>query len=303
MDKERNEPYLLVEKLYYQMFLVRSFEERILDLFSKGSITGTTHCCIGQEAIGVAVMNYLREEDIVVSNHRCHGHYLSRTEDVEGLMAELMGDTKGICAGRGGSQHLCKNNFYTNGILGSTVPLAAGMAFAEMKKRSDAITVLFMGDGAFGQGVVYETLNMISLWQIPILIVVENNFYAQSTHISLNCAGSLLKRAEAFGISVGETESNDPEELYHLFGRIIGRLRDKRSPHMQIVHTYRFCSHSKSDDCRLPSEIEFWAVKDPLKVLGQRLSHDTKARLENRAAIKVEEAESRLTKKLNGARF
>jgi TPP-dependent pyruvate/acetoin dehydrogenase alpha subunit len=132
----------MLNDFYYQMVLIRKFEERMLDLFSKGELFGTTHAYIGQEAGAVAVMNNLAKQDIVFSNHRCHGHYLARTGDVEGLMAELMGKEGGICGGRGGSQHLCKDNFYTNGVQGSIVPVAAGMAYAEKIKKTDAITAL-----------------------------------------------------------------------------------------------------------------------------------------------------------------
>ena len=156
------------------MLLVRCFEEKVLELFTRGELFGTTHTYIGQEANAVAVLNHLEERDIVFSNHRCHGHYLVRTGDAEGLFGEMMGKAEGICGGRGGSQHLCRDNFFSNGILGSTAPIAAGMTLAEKLKGSDAIGALFLGDGALGEGIVYETLNLISLWKIPLLIVVEN---------------------------------------------------------------------------------------------------------------------------------
>lgn len=281
----------LRQQLYYQMALVRFFEQRILELFTKGNLSGTTHCYIGQEANAVGVINHLKSDDIIVSNHRCHGHYLVRTGDVDGLIAELMGKPNGICAGRGGSQHLCNGNFYTNGVLGSTVPIAAGMAFAEMRKDSGAITVLFMGDGAFGEGIVYETLNMISLWEIPILIVVENNFYAQSTPLALNCAGSLLGRIKAFGIQTDEIESNDAEELYNLFGKIIPKVRDTKQPYVQIINTYRLCPHSKGDDFRPADEIASWASKDPLKILGERISQKVRQSLEKQAKERINQGE------------
>jgi TPP-dependent pyruvate/acetoin dehydrogenase alpha subunit len=277
--------------LYYQMILVRLFEERMLNLFDQGKLSGTLHCCIGQEANAVSVISHLREEDIVVSNHRCHGHYLAKTQDIKGLMAELMGKPIGICGGRGGSQHLCSGNFYTNGILASTLSIAAGMAFAEKKKNSDVLTAVFMGDGAFGEGIVYETFNMIALWQIPVLVVVENNFYAQSTPLSLNCAGKLLDRVKAFGISAGEIETNDVEELFDLFGNIIKEMRLKRRPHIQIINTYRLCPHSKGDDFRPLPEIESWRQKDPLLIQGKRLSDDSRLKFEKQAAEKINEAE------------
>lgn len=280
----------LTAQLYYQMILIRIFEEQVLELFTQGQLFGTTHCCIGQEAIAVSVINHLRDDDIVVSNHRCHGHYLVRTGDVQGLMAELMGKTGGVCGGRGGSQHLCNGNFYTNGVQGSTVPIAAGMALAEKKKGTDAITVLFIGDGTLGQGAVYETFNMISLLQIPILVVVENNFYAQTTPLKLNFAGSFSDRPKAFGIPADETEVEDAIKLYKKFAQIVEKVRSQASPFVQIIHTYRFCPHSKGDDYRPKQEIESWQAKDPLKSLERQISVECTSRLEKQARQRINEA-------------
>jgi TPP-dependent pyruvate/acetoin dehydrogenase alpha subunit len=280
----------LKEELYYLMVLIRLFEQRVLELFSRGLLFGTAHCCIGQEAGAVAVIGNLQENDIIVSNHRCHGHYLARTEDVQGLMAELMGRVGGVCGGRGGSQHLCKGNFYTNGIQGNMVPVAAGMALAQKKKGTDSIVVLFIGDGTFGQGVVYETLNMISLWRLPVLIVVENNRYAQTTPVTMNFAGTFSARAEAFGLSVGETDTDDVIRLKNRFADIIKTVRTQSCPHVEVIHTYRFCAHSKGDDYRPSEEIEFWRAKDPLKKLEEQIPVELQLKLTERAAAKIEQA-------------
>ena len=177
------------------MYFIRRFEESLLDLFSAGKIDGTVHTYVGQEADAVGVVDHLeRERDVIVSNHRCHGHYLAFTDDAAGLMLEIMGKKGGTCGGKGGSQHLCNGNFYSNGVLGSTLPVAAGMALAEKQRGTGAVTVAFLGDGTLGQGVVYETLNLASLWRLPILFVVENNFYAQSTPSHLNLAGAIAGR-------------------------------------------------------------------------------------------------------------
>lgn len=284
----------LREKFYFQMVLIRRFEERILELFNKGDLFGTTHTYIGQESNAIAVINHLEDKDIIFSNHRCHGHYIVRTSDVTGLLAELMGKAGGVCGGRGGSQHLCNNNFYTNGIQGSIVPVAAGMAYAEKKKKSGAITILFIGDGTLGEGMVYETFNMISLWQVPILIVIENNRYAQTTPLNLNFAGNFVGRAKAFDLSVGEVESNDIEELYPRFDQIIRMVRDKTQPHVEIIHTYRLSAHSKGDDFRPPEEIKKWEAKDPLKILGQRLPIELKENIEAKALNIINNAEAKV---------
>lgn len=285
------------EKFYYQMFLIRNFEKRVLELFEKGKLSGTTHCYIGQEANAVAIINNLKNNDIVVSNHRCHGHYLTLTNDVIGLLAELMGKEDGVCGGRGGSQHLCKDNFFTNGVQGSMVPIAAGMAYAEKKKRTNAIVVLFIGDGTFGQGVVYETFNMISLWKLPILIVVENNRYAQTTPITSNFAGTFSGRTLAFDLSFGEIESNDVEELNSRFKSIINNVRNNCVPHVEVIHTYRLCPHSKSDDHRPKEEIKAWEAKDPLIEISKLISSGKKKEIEKYVFETLHNAETVASRK------
>jgi TPP-dependent pyruvate/acetoin dehydrogenase alpha subunit len=285
------DPTLNTEQLYGQMALVRSYEERIFELFDQGELVGTTHGYIGQEAVAAGVLNHLRESDIVVSNHRCHGHYLIRTGDVVGLLAEQMGRAGGVSGGRGGSQQLHSDNFYSNGVLGSTAPVALGMALAESRLGTEAIAVLFLGDGAWGEGVVYETLNMASLWNARLLVVVEDNGYAQTTPTALNLAGTFKARAEAFGIGSGEIESNDAEVLYSRFETLVDRVRADNRPHVEVVKTYRLNAHSKSDDDRPGDEIEMWRAKDPLEILGARIDSSTRTRLDEEARSRIEIAE------------
>lgn len=277
--------------MYNQMVLVRRFEERILELFSEGMLSGTTHASIGQEADAVAVINHLAEGDIVVSNHRCHGHYLVRTGDVVGLMAELMGKADGVCGGRGGSQHLCADNFFTNGVQGNMAPVAAGMAYAEKAKASGAVVVLFLGDGTFGQGTVYEAFNMMSLWSLPVLVVVEDNGYAQTTPLRLAFAGSFEARAQAFGMTAGEIESTDVEVLYKHFGPLVERVRRDSRPHMEVIHTYRLCAHSKGDDFRPVDEINNRRKLDPLTIAGEHLGLERVEVVEGRIRAVIREAE------------
>jgi len=256
-----------ISKLYEKMFLIRTFETRLLELFKEGKLFGTVHTYSGQEAIAVSVMDNLNKNDIVFSNHRCHGHYLAKEDDPKGLLAEIMGKEGGICAGRGGSQHICKNNFYSNGIQGGFLPNALGMAFAEKYNKTGNIVVAFIGDGTLGEGIVYETLNLASLWQVPLLIVIENNCYAQSTHIKNNLAGSIFDRIKAFEIRFDEFASNDINELHPQFKKIIDNIRTYKCPYISIIHTYRLNAHSKGDDFRDKKEIEYWKTKDPLKYI------------------------------------
>lgn len=169
--------------LYRQLYRIRRFEETVLDAFPKGAFYGTTHTYLGQEANAVGVLSHLNEGDIVFSNHRCHGHFIAYGGDLRALFAELMGKPTGICGGVGGSQHLHWKDFYSNGVLGSTAPVAVGTALAEKSKASGALAVIFLGDGALGEGVVYESLNIAALWKAPILFVIEDNGIAQ-THPS-----------------------------------------------------------------------------------------------------------------------
>jgi len=278
-------------KLYEQMVLIRRFEERLFDLFSLGELNGTIHTYLGQEAIAVGVLAHLKKKDIVISNHRCHGHYLARTNDTLGLIAEIMGKEGGVCGGRGGSQHIHKGTFYSNGVQGNMFPVAAGMAYAEKLKESNSIIVIFVGDGTFGQGVLYETFNIISLLDLPILIVVENNKYAQSTKVEDNFAGSFSGRIKGFDISVGEVETNDVELLYERFDSIVAEVRNEKSPHVEIIHTYRLGPHSKGDDDRSKEEIESWIKKDPIKILKNRLNSKQLEEVENKVSSLIKTAE------------
>ena len=248
-------------ELYSQMLLIRRFEEKLFQLFNSGDISGTIHTYLGQESIAVGILNHLLANDIVISNHRCHGHYLVRTGDVVGLLAEIMGKEGGVCKGRGGSQHLHKDNFFSNGVQGNMFPVAAGMAYAEKVESNNSVIVVFLGDGTFGQGIVYETLNIISLWQLPVLVVVENNRYAQTTSIDLNFSGTFTDRAKGFNLPVSEIETNDVEILFNRFGPIIDKIRETQSPCVEIIHTYRLGPHSKGDDDRSSDEINSWSRK------------------------------------------
>jgi len=270
------------------MVVIRRVEETLLELFSAGKLVGTTHTCIGQEADAVGVVSALDpERDVVFSNHRCHGHYLAFTGDIEGLLAEVMGRSTGVCGGKGGSQHLCRGGFYSNGVLGSTVPVATGMALAEKRKGTGAAVVAFMGDGTLGEGVVYESFNMASLWGLPIVFVVENNFYAQSTPSRLGVAGSIPDRARAFGIETSAFATTDVGDVRRAAITAVDAVRSSGEPYFLVLETYRFSPHSKGDDFRDPAEIEERREVDPLAVAGRLLGEDERAASEERAAVRL----------------
>jgi TPP-dependent pyruvate/acetoin dehydrogenase alpha subunit len=268
------------EILYRRMRFIRRFEERLLQLFDEGLLNGTTHACIGQEADCVGVIDHLRETDHVFSNHRCHGHYLAKTGDARGLLAEIMGLPEGVCGGIGGSQHLAAPGFKSNGVQGGIVPAAAGIALAYQLEGNGAISVVFIGDGTLGEGTLYESLNIASLWDLPLLVVVEDNGWSQSTPSQVNLAGSIRGRFEAFGMAVEELDSTDVVEISEVAGRAVAHVRDERRPCALILHTYRLCHHSKNDDNRPRDEVEArWAI-EPLAVHGRRLASEALARID-----------------------
>jgi len=288
LDPEANN---LNESLYRAMLRIRAFEEKVLAEFSSGNFRGTTHTYLGQEANAAGVLEEISENDVVVSNHRSHGHFLAYGGDMHALFAELMGKTTGICGGRGGSQHLHWNNFYSNGVLGGTSPVAAGIALAEKLDKRNTITILFLGDGALGEGVVYESLNMAALWSVPILYIVENNHIAQTTPIDQNFAGDINKRFEAFGIDSEMIDSSDVIEINTTASQLVKKIRIETSPHALVINTHRFGPHSKGDDTRSEQYMEdIKKMRDPITIQTERIKTSKRLEIENDVAVEIEEA-------------
>ncbi|MCB0022112.1 MAG: hypothetical protein KDD91_03675, partial [Caldilinea sp.] len=274
------------ERFYAQMRLIRRTEQTFFDLYERGLMAGTVHTSIGQEACAAGVVNALdRARDVIFSSHRAHGHFLAYSDEVDGLVAELLGRAGGIVGGVGGTQHLHIRNLYTNGVQGGIVPNAAGAALAEKLKQSGAIVVVFLGDGTMGQGVVYESMNLASLWSLPLLFVLEDNQYAQSTHRSQEHAGNLAGRAAAFGIEGAELEADDVFAVYEAASRAVDFVRANSRPYFLTLHTYRLAPHSKGDDTRSPEELERQWARDPLTLLAATL--DAQRRDEINAAIET----------------
>lgn len=267
MSSKINEDF--IHWAFKKIYTIRSFEERLLQMFSEGKLSGTTHTYIGQEATAVSVLWHSRENDIIFSNHRCHGHFIARNGNYKILMAEIMGKVEGVCGGIGGSQHIYFEKFYSNGIQGGYLPIAAGSAFTQKISGSDGITFAFIGDGTLGEGNVYEGLNLAKLKEVPLFLVIENNRYAQSTPVQTALAGDITSRISAFGWNVEEIESNDICEIEHVANRLISLIRQGGGPMCLIVHNYRFAAHSKGDDFRNKDEILSWKKRDPL-ILAQK---------------------------------
>ena len=269
-------------ELYRTMFRIRRFEETVLEEFSRGVFAGTTHTSIGQEANAAGVISVLQPDDVIVTNHRCHGHFIAYGGDMRSLFAEMMGKATGLCGGRGGSQHIHWRNLYSNGVQGGIVPIAAGMALAEKEKQSGALVTLFIGDGTFGEGALYEACNMASLWRVPLLIVVEHNHIAQTTPTALVMAGRIPERLQAFDIQVTELNTSDASEIQQVSLKCVTSIRKTSLPQALVLNTVRFGPHSKGDDTRSEAVIrELRSTRDPLKILAARLPLETLEQLHN----------------------
>jgi TPP-dependent pyruvate/acetoin dehydrogenase alpha subunit len=258
---------------HYRLALgIRRFEQLLLDQFARGRVGGTTHTCIGQEIAAVGITAALdRARDCIFSNHRGHGHFIAYCGEIFLLLAEIFGRPDGLCGGRGGSQHLHLRNFYSNGVLGGTVGNAVGVALAETKRGSGAVTCAWLGDGAFGEGIVYEAMNIASLWKLPIVFVVEANSIAQTTPTERQLAGSMTGRCAAFGISVMEIAGTDLDETIAAAARTIDAARAEQRPHCLISHAVRLGPHSKGDDTRDPDILRAAWADDPIAKLRQRI--------------------------------
>ena len=279
------------QEIYRSLYRIRRFEETVLDNFPKGVFYGTTHTYLGQEADAVGVLKHIQEADIVFSNHRCHGHFLAYGGSSRALFAELMGRKTGVCGGRGGSQHLQWRNFYSNGVQGGILPVATGMALAEKQKASGAVVVAFLGDGTLGEGVVYEALNMASLWQLPILYVLENNRMAQTTPIEQAVAGDICARFTAFGIPARDLSSSDVLEILPAAEELLAEIRAQITPRALILHTYRFGPHSKGDDTRNPEEVNrLRQYRDPIEIQAARLQAAESQAIESEVNVEIAQA-------------
>ena len=237
------------------LLLIRHFEQALLRLFGEGRISGTTHTCLGQEYIPVALAPLLRPDDFVFSNHRGHGHYLALTGDAAGLLAEVMGRAGAVCGGVGGSQHLYTGAFLSTGVQGESLPVAVGAALHRQGRGSDGLALAFIGDGTWGEGAVYEALNMAALWRLPLVVVVENNGIAQSTRTTAQLAGTIRARAESFGAAYHHSAQTGPAELRAELAPRLAAVRAGGGPLVVELDTVRLGPHSKGDDTRTPEQV------------------------------------------------
>ncbi len=286
-DMETN-PTTKRGRILGKAMLARVAEERLLEMFSEGKLSGTLHTCIGQEFSGAAVSEALRPGDTVFSNHRGHGHFLAWTGDVTGLLAELLGRGGGVCGGWGGSQHLCRMGYYSNGLQGGIVPVAAGLAWAASLDGGGALSVVFIGDGTLGEGAVYEAWNLAARWNLPLLVVLEDNGIAQSTPSEQTFAGDIAARARGFGLGYLAADTWEWETLARRAEEAVAEARVGR-PQLLHIKTFRLKAHSKGDDTRPREWVDAASARDPLN-RWVNTSEGALARGEARALVAEAEA-------------
>ncbi|MES0359427.1 MAG: thiamine pyrophosphate-dependent dehydrogenase E1 component subunit alpha [Anaerolineales bacterium] len=265
--------------MYQQMARIRAFEEKVNELYTSALMPGLAHLYIGQEAIAVGVCEALKIEDYITSTHRGHGHCLAKGASVDRMFAELLGKEAGYCRGKGGSMHIAdidSGNLGANAIVGGSAGIATGAAFSAKHLGDGRIAVCFFGEGALGQGLFYEVMNMASLWTLPIIYVCENNLYNEYTHYSETTAGEITARPEAFGIHTETVDGQDVRAVYETMNRLVERVRSGGGPVFLLCNTYRYHGHHVGDIDRTyyrsKEEEQDWKTnRDPLKILSRWL--------------------------------
>src|SRR5512132_3447728 len=264
--------------MYEQMFKIRAFEEQVNELYQGAKMPGLSHLYIGEEAIAVGVCEALTREDYITSTHRGHGHCLAKGADVRRMFCELLGKEEGYCRGKGGSMHIADHangNLGANAIVGGSAGIATGAAFAAQRLGTDRVTVCFFGDGALGQGLLYEVMNMAALWRLPVIYVCENNLYGEYTPCAETVAGEILARARAFGIHAEAVDGQDVQAVHATMRRLVERARRGEGPAFLECKTYRYYGHHVGDvnrEYRTRDEERDWMTnRDPLETLSSRL--------------------------------
>ena len=277
MLEHRLDPDLQI-RLYTRMVLTRTFEEKIADLCREpGRMPGMQILANGQEAVAAGIVSALQPEDVIISNHRSHGHLLARGADLNSLMAEIMAKGQGINGGKAGTLHLSVpdlNILMTSTVVGAGPPLAVGAAFAQQYKGSRGITVVFFGDGAAAEGSVHEAMNLAGVWKLPLLFVCENNCWAGAQRPEEHCATQhIFKRAEGYDIPGRSVDGNDVEAVYNLGLELVAYCRSGKGPALLEALTYRMRGHGEQDPQHYvdPKELENWAAKCPLRSYRQKL--------------------------------
>ena len=288
---------------YRQMLKIRLFEEEVNQLYLGAKMPGLAHLYIGQEAVAVGVCEALRRDDYITSTHRGHGHCLAKGASIDKMFAELLGKEAGYCRGKGGSMHIADQdtgNLGANAIVGGSAGIATGAAMSAQMRGSGQVAVCFFGDGALGQGLLYECMNMASLWKLPVIYVCENNQYNEYTHYQETTAGEVSARAEAFGIHTETIDGQDVQLVHATATKLVDDARRGDGPAFLQCKTYRFHGHHVGDIDRSyyrskTEEAEWKTQRDPIKLLAEWLQKSEMAdnklleKIENEIAAEVKE--------------
>ena len=265
--------------MYRLMQSIRLFEEQVNELYTRALMPGLAHLYVGEEAVAVGVCEALRNDDYITSTHRGHGHCLAKGASPDRMFAELLGKEAGYCRGKGGSMHIADpatGNLGANAIVAGSVGIATGAAFSAKYRGTDQVAVCFFGEGALGQGVLYEEMNMAQLWKLPVIYVCENNFYTEYTHYLETTAGDIPARATAFGVQAETVDGQDVRAVYATCAKLVERARRGDGPAFLLCNTYRHHGHHvgdiNRDYYRSKQEERSWASeRDPIKLLSDWL--------------------------------
>lgn len=267
-----------LHRLYREMVRIRRFEAKCVELYQAQQIRGFLHLYDGEEAVAVGVMSALEPRDAVVATYREHGQALARGVAMGALLAEMLGKVEGCCRGRGGSMHIFDRErrfFGGNAIVGGGLPLAAGIALADQRLRAGAITACFFGEGAVGEGAFHETMNLASLWHLPLLFVCENNLYAMGVPLQdAEAETDIWRKARAYRVPAEQVDGMEPVAMEAAARRAVEHVRAGQGPFFLECRTYRFRAHSMFDAqaYRSRGEIEDWKLRDPIERLRAWMS-------------------------------
>lgn len=277
-------------EMYRKMLLIRTFEDRLYFLFLTTDMPGTMHQYNGQEAVAAGVCTALRAGDYITSTHRGHGHTLAKGSDLNGAMAEMFARDTGLCRGMGGSMHIADfraGMLGANGIVGGGLPIATGAALAAQMRGTGQVAAAFMGDAAANEGSFHESLNLAAVWKLPVVFVVENNFYGYSVKFSEAFATEhIAVRADGYGMPGKTVDGQDVLAVYEASLEAVRRARDGRGPSLIECETYRYKGHARFDPAayRPKREEEEWKKRDPIRLWAERL---TQSGLADEAELKA----------------
>jgi acetoin:2,6-dichlorophenolindophenol oxidoreductase subunit alpha len=307
-DQPKTSAGVTIEKwlrMYRRMQMIRLFEEQVNELYTRALMPGLAHLYTGEEAVAVGICEALHTDDYITSTHRGHGHCVAKGASPDRMFAELLGKEAGYCRGKGGSMHIADpatGNLGANAIVAGSAGIATGAAFSAKHAGKGQVAVCFFGEGALGQGVVYEVMNLAALWKLPVIYVCENNLYTEYTHFTETTAGDILARGTAFGVPSESVDGQDVRAVHSVASRLVDRARQGDGPSFLLCNTYRYSGHHVGDInreyYRSKQEEQEWKTKrDPLKLFsdwltGEKLSDaatldriESEVRAEMQAAV------------------